>query len=721
MSSNRIKEFQLGDMVARYIFYSETNCVGFELIPVQMRDQLVASREILSGTAVDNFTLFGALPARYSGDSLLQLKLLDEPYGDGFSAGMTLFQSSSAAALCFDSQEVFETDGMKDIQTVLVHPRGLRCIHHVIFREGDLTLDVFCEVLNESDSPVTLELLSSFVLNGISPFDESDAAEKVKLHHFRSWWSAEGRRDSHLLEELHLERPWVTHGVRVERFGQVGSMPVRKFFPFVAAEDISAGVIWGAKLAWAGSWQMEAIRRGDTLTLTGGHADREFGHWKKTLVPGETLESPRAMLSCSSGTIDDFCQRFVKTEEARIPDIESEHSLPVVFNEWCTSWGMPKHDGVLAAANRLTGLPVRYFVIDAGWSTRPAGSSPLSNGDWTVDQVKFPNGLKAVADALKEQGLIPGLWFEFEICTPESDAWNKTEHHLYKDGVVLQVGTRRFWNFCNPWVQEYLSEKVIGLLRDGGFRYLKVDYNDAIGIGCDHSDSLGEGLRQQILAVQAFFRKLRQAIPDLVIENCSSGGHRLEPSMMQLASMGSFSDAHEGEEIPIIASNLQRLIPPRQSQIWAVLRKGDSNRRLVYSLAAGCLGRLCISGDIGTLSEEQMQVVRHGLEFYHAAAPIIKSGWSQFFGEVSKSYNHPRGWQAVVRYDVQSENALVVVHGFEIETPLEINLPLLSGDWRIVKTIACEWESCPDFVTERLVLQMSDSFSAKAFILQKRS
>jgi alpha-galactosidase len=47
--------------------------------------------------------------------------------------------------------------------------------------------------------------------------------------------------------------------------------------------------------------------------------------------------------------------------------------------------------------------------------------------------------------------------------------------------------------------------------------------------------------------------------------------------------MGSFSDAHESVIIPIIARNLQRLILPRQSLIWAVLHPFDNDARLVYS------------------------------------------------------------------------------------------------------------------------------------------
>lgn len=98
---------------------------------------------------------------------------------------------------------------------------------------------------------------------------------------------------------------------------------------------------------------------------------------------------------------------------------------------------------------------------------------------------------------------------------------------------------------------------MIHLLRDNGFGYLKVDYNAIIGFGVDGAESAGEGLRQYLKGMQKFFRKLRKELPDPVIENCSSGGRRLEPSMMGLCAMGSFSDAHETREIPIIRDGHQ--------------------------------------------------------------------------------------------------------------------------------------------------------------------
>ena len=161
---------------------------------------------------------------------------------------------------------------------------------------------------------------------------------------------------------------------------------------------------------------------------------------------------------------------------------------------------------------------------------------------------------------------------------------------LHRDGKVLTTKERRFFDMNNPDAIAYLTDKVIGQLKKYDFEYMKMDYNDTIGIGCDGAESLGEGLRRDREASVNFVRKVKEEIPGIILENCASGGHKLEPLMMSECSMASFSDAHECEEIPVIAASLHRSILPRQSQIWAVIRKTDSVKRIGYTVASTFLG-----------------------------------------------------------------------------------------------------------------------------------
>jgi alpha-galactosidase len=526
-------------------------------------------------------------------------------------------------------------------------------------------------------------MLASFSLSGLTPFDLADAPERLAAHRIRSAWSSEGRIESRLLEELQLERSWTGHAPMSERFGQVGSQPVRGFFPFVALEDTAAGVCWGVQLEIASSWQLEVYRRHDDACISGGIADREFGHWWKTVEPGGSFTTPKAAVAVVSGDIEDLCHSLTSLQERAAllqPSIENE--LPMVFNEWCSSWGKPTRDNLLATADRLAGTRTRYLVIDDGWAEK-IGEGIQQNGDWNVNLTAFPGGLAAICADIRSKGFIPGLWFEFEVCTEGTKAWLKTDHHLHRDGEVLRVGTRRFWDFRDPWTFEYLGEKVIRLLKDNGFGYMKVDYNETVGIGVDGTESPGENLRLHVLGVQEFFREVRRQIPDIIIENCSSGGHRLEPSMMAVCGMGSFSDAHETTDIPIIAANLQRVILPRQSQVWAVLRKGDSRQRLCYSLAATFLGRMAISGDLAELSQEQFAVLRLAQDFYHSVVPVIRNGKSRRFGSSGPSYRHPRGWQAVRRESGDGRKILLVVHSFADAPEDTLSVPLPAGRWKL--------------------------------------
>ena len=268
----------------------------------------------------------------------------------------------------------------------------------------------------------------------------------------------------------------------------------------------------------------------------------------------------------------------------------------------------------------------------------------------------------------------------------------------------------------DPWVVDYLSEKVISMLKQYGFKYLKVDYNETIGIGCDGYESLGEGLRQRILASQEFFRRIREEIPDIIIENCSSGGHRLEPSMMSLCEMASFSDAHECDEIPVVAANLHRVINPCQSQIWAVLRKKDSNKRIVYSIINTFLGVMCLSGDVYDLDEEQWKVIERGIGFYHDISNIILNGTTYFFGSKLKSYRNPKGWMGIIRKSEDEKEVLALIYTFHGVFTDMLEIPV--GSNYEISNIYCAYENDVSLTNGNLLVKMEEEFEAVAVHLK---
>lgn len=702
-------KFVFGDMLAEYLTDRQTQTAGLRLIPAELESQVAAHREKLPGRSIASFSL----------EPLVQFKILGDET-DEYTQGTTMRNSASLAGLRLAGQQVLEEGGQVTVVTRLESGRGYACEHRLSWRKGDGALTLQTVFFNLSEQPLTLEMLASFSLWGVSPFAADDAPGRLYLHRFRSNWSAEGRHECRLAEDLGLEPSWAHHGVRVERFGQAGSYPVKGFFPWAAVEDRAAGVLWGAQLAAPASWQMEFFRRDDFLSLSGGLADREFGHWMKTVPPGGQFSSPIAYVSVVKGGLDDLCARLVAMQ---LPAAEAapavEQDLPVIYNEYCYSWGNPRHSDLVAMAERLKGSGVRYPVIDAGWYKGDEGVWHLAQGDWTANPSLFPGGLAETAQAIRERGLIPGIWFEMEVVGRQSPRFEADrEHFLHRDGLPITATGRRFWDFRDPWVIDLLRSKVIGQLRENGLGYIKVDYNETIGIGCDGAESPGEGLRQHMEGVQAFFRAMREELPDLVIENCASGGHRLEPSFMGLTSMASFSDAHETRDIPIIAANLHRLILPRQSQIWAVLHAGDSMQRLAYLLTGGMLGRLCLSGDIASLSEAQWALALEAVGFYRLAAPVIARGTSRLFQHISPSWQYPQGAQAVLRLAEDGQTALAVLHSFAAPHPPEIRVPLPGEGWQAVRHFPAS-ETPPPLEGNALVFRPAAEWTGSAVLLRQ--
>lgn len=659
-------------------------------------------------------------------EPLVQAKVVGDDYPFGFSQGRTMRNSQTVASMTFGEPVASEReDGSVTVLTRIDDPRGWHYDHRLTMTPLSAAAEIRTSVTNDSTRPITLEMLSSFTLGSISPFSRGLDSENLILHRMRSTWSAEGRVLSQPFEDVQLEPSWQKFSANSIRYGSIGSFPMREWVPFAAVEDKRACVTWAVATTHASSWQLEAYRRDDGLSLSGGIADREFGHWTKTLEPGEGFDAPYAVVTAVNGGLDMAAQAVAGNVRKDLVLPEFERHLPVIFNEFCSTWGVPTERSVTEQLDAVKALGVECFVIDAGWFDDAAFEAASKFGKWEVGTKAFPNGLKPVVAKIHEAGLKAGIWFEFEVVgRAEPDCFNRDEWLLKRDGKPITSGNRRWWDMRKPEVQDYLAHKVIDFLKDNGFDYMKVDYNDTIGIGCETPDdqaaSLGEGLYEQIQAAQAFFRRVRHELPDLVIEICASGGHRLVQSFMTIGAMASFSDAHECDYIPLVAANMHRIIEPRQSQIWAVVRDEAPADKLYYQICSGLLGRLCFSGDPNGFTGRQADIIKEGVGFYHEASPIIDHGVSQSFGPHIGSYDEPKGWQAIVRHGkagTASEGlSLVVLHTFA-GTPEKIEIPADGGIVHAFHRDGTEVGTSSNANADTLVVSGLRDFDAVAVIM----
>ncbi|HWT27025.1 MAG TPA: alpha-galactosidase, partial [Mobilitalea sp.] len=244
----------------------------------------------------------------------VELKLRSDDHNGGFSNGLTLCGSRSTYS--------FEKLSENEFTTVYKNNRGQFITLNRLENNDIIELSTTFE--NKDEETVTLEMLSSFAIKGI---------KANKIHRLQSFWSAEGKLRTETVEELQLEPSWNRCGMRVEKFGNLGSMPVRKYFPFIALENSETGEFIGIQLYCPSSWQIEILCKEDeTLTIVGGIADRDFGHWFKNIACGERFTTPKAV-AAKGNSLYEVCDKLVKAQNPDISPVDSD--MGVAFNEYC--------------------------------------------------------------------------------------------------------------------------------------------------------------------------------------------------------------------------------------------------------------------------------------------------------------------------------------------------------------------------------------------------
>ena len=114
------------------------------------------------------------------------------------------------------------------------------------------------------------------------------------------------------------------------------------------------------------------------------------------------------------------------------------------------------------------------FQIDDGYEN--------AVGDWLVQNERFPHGMKRAADAIRAAGMLPGIWLAPFAAEKKSILVKEHPDWLLRDeNGEPQPGGCNWSGFYgldiyNPEVRAYLKEVFDTVVRDWGYRLLKLDF-----------------------------------------------------------------------------------------------------------------------------------------------------------------------------------------------------------------------------------------------------
>ncbi|MGN0642146.1 MAG: glycoside hydrolase family 36 protein [Huintestinicola sp.] len=484
-------------------------------------------------------------------------------------------------------------------------------------------------VENKGSETQTLEYISVFNYTGIEKEGLLPRDEKMRVYIPHNSWQREMDWQSYTLEQLGIgqSQPDVEQrSSKAVGVTNTGNWSTKEYLPMGYIENTETRSSLYFQIEHNGSWHWEISDQTAHLYLALSGPTEQESHWFKELKPGDSFTTVPAAVGVSASGFDDSMGQLTRYRRAIRRPNEDNERLAIIFNDYMNClWGDPTAEKEFPLIDAAADAGCEYFCIDAGWYS--AGPWWDNVGEWQESRERFPNGLKEVTDHIRSKGMIPGVWLELEVMGINCEKAKRVPDDWFfvRHGKRVFDRSRYQLDFRNPQVIAHADEVIDRFVNEYGVGYIKMDYNIEPGIGTElYADSVGDGLLQHERAYLAWIDRVFARYPQLIIENCSSGGMRIDYAMLKRYSIQSTSDQDDYRRYATIAANSPTGLTPEQSAIWSYpLSQGDKEE-VVFNMVNAMLLRIHQSGHLVYLSDERKALVKEALDCYKSIRNDIK-------------------------------------------------------------------------------------------------
>jgi alpha-galactosidase len=476
-------------------------------------------------------------------------------------------------------------------------------------------------------------------------------------------------------QERQLATETLAAGVR--RFEQARGRSSNGYVPWLSLGNRTKGVEYIAELAWSGNWWMQVERQPGTGAAAlrdqpvrvelGMHPD--FGG-PLTLLPGDTITLPRAVFTATTGDLDDAANQMHRHQRRfLVPPVRTNQPPLVQFNTWFPLGPAVEIANTIQAADAAAAIGAEVYVLDSGWYT--GGDWERTLGDYEPDSRKFPHGLEELANHVHDKGMKFGLWVEIENAGTESRLFREhPEWCLPYGGKPWITANRCQLDFANPAVRQWATATIDRLVTRYRLDWIKVDYNIDVGDRFDpaRSGQSGRRLHDHLTAYYTWLDTIRAAHPDLVVENCSSGGLRLDLGIMAHTHTAWLSDVVDPIASVALGYGCTVQFAPDVCNHWMV---GDADSGVVdstrapgwvdFMLRVPMNGQFGISGRIPEWSEAVRQRAAANVALYRRIRLTIREA-DVYHLTPPPRRNAPTGWTALEYVQPDGQRAVVLAY-----------------------------------------------------------
>src|SRR5271157_719715 len=346
------------------------------------------------------------------------------------------------------------------------------------------------------------------------------------------------------------ERQIATEKLGADRRSLVSTLgrSSREYSPWFGLYNEDRSVRYVAQMAYSGNWEMHFERpKPSKARLVDEELDASLGirfdfGGSLALPAHGSFTAPAVAFTASAGDLDDAANQLHRYQrQFVIPHIPENDPLLVQFNTtWPFQRGMTA-DLLKPYADVAADLGAEIFVLDGGWTP-----NDTMTGDWVADPKEFPHGVEELANLVRSKGMKFGIWIEIESLGFDSQTFKAhPEWCLTYNGQPIRESDRYNLNFSKPEVQQWARAVVDRLVHDYKIDWLKNDYNLYLGERFDPAgieQRRGDVLDRHVRGLYSWFDYIRATYPNLIIENCASGGGRFDLGIMARSHTSWLSD-----------------------------------------------------------------------------------------------------------------------------------------------------------------------------------
>lgn len=506
-----------------------------------------------------------------------------------------------------------------------------RVVTTMQFYNGIKVVRFFNKIINFGTETQTLEYISSFAYMGIEKEGEGSSDEKMRIRIPFHGWQKEMSWKEFTLDDVGLAQtqPRITQRTsQVLEISNTGNWSTKKYLPMGYVENKSAHTSLYWQIEHNGSWHYEIGDMHNHFYVSVSGPTELQSHWYKELAPGESFEAVPVAAGVEKDSFEAAMGQLTRYRRMiRRPNKDNE-TLPVIFNDYMNClFGNPTTEREFPMIDAAAECGCEYYVIDAGWYA--PGPWWDNVGEWQECRERFPNGIREVTDYIREKGMIPGVWLEIEVMGINCKLANEVPDDWFflRHGKRVYDRSRYQLDFRNPEVRAYADSVIERVVNEYGVGYIKMDYNIEPGFGTEHNaDSAGDGLLGHERAYLAWLDSIFARYPELIIENCSSGGLRMDYAMLSRYSIQSASDQEDYRNFATITANSAAAITPEQAAVWSYPMEDGDKEETIFNMVNAMLLRIHQSGHLARLSPERKALVAEGISCYKEIRGNIGKG-----------------------------------------------------------------------------------------------